>query len=414
MIGLKIKTARKSLGMSQKQLAGDEMSRAYVSIIESGKVIPSQKLLGIISNRLGKPLSYFLGESGEDNDEICYAILHRVSSSIDAYSFKTAQNLLNKVLNMSHDENILSETYLLYFNLLLDNEKYHDVLNLAEHAIDICKNNVDKSHSIKLHMSIAKAHFRVEGFKSAQKHYILALDYGRNLKKCHYEKIQCHIYLGTTLLRLGVISDAIINYRIAISETELTSFYDLQANALYGLGKALFLNNQLNEALEATKDSLKIFETLNNEEWKNSALKNLLIMSHSLEDADKAYNRLQTLYDFYASSNNIIKQASLIEEFAIYQVKFSDYSKAKELCIKGLKLLDTKDDAILRGNFYRILGIIENLSGNQDNCYLFVRMSFDLYSKINSIKEADISMELLKNIESIDIKERFLALIQRT
>lgn len=414
MIGLKIKTARKSLGMSQKQLAGDEMSRAYVSIIESGKVIPSQKLLGIISNRLGKPLSYFLGESGEDTDEICYAILHRVSSSIDAYSFDTAQNLLNKVLNMSHDDNILSETYLLYFNLLLDNEKYYDVINLADHAIDICKNNIDKSVSIKLHMSIAKAHFRIESFKNAQKHYVLALDYGRNLKKCHYEKIQCHVYLGTTLLRLGIISDAITNYRVAISETELTSFYDLQANALYGLGKALFLDNRLNEAIEATRDSLRIFETLNNEEWKNSALKNLLIMSHSLEDADKAYSRLQALYEFYAQNNNIIKQASLIEEFAIYQVKFSDYSKAKELCIKGLKLLDTKDDAIIRGNFYRVLGTIENLSGNKDNCYLFIRMSFDLYSKINSIKEANISMELLENTESDDFKEHFLTLIQRT
>lgn len=59
MIGLKIKNDRIRQGMSQSQLAGDDLSRAYTSIIESGKAILSAKILALLAERLGRPRHYF-------------------------------------------------------------------------------------------------------------------------------------------------------------------------------------------------------------------------------------------------------------------------------------------------------------------------------------------------------------------
>ncbi|HBQ93858.1 MAG: helix-turn-helix transcriptional regulator [Firmicutes bacterium] len=65
MVGTKIRDLRKKLGLTQEQLAGDELTKSYVSQVELGRIHPSHKALEIIASRLGKPLGYFL-ENGDD------------------------------------------------------------------------------------------------------------------------------------------------------------------------------------------------------------------------------------------------------------------------------------------------------------------------------------------------------------
>lgn len=83
MIGLKIKNDRIRQGMSQSQLAGDDLSRAYISIIESGKAIPSAKILALLVERLGRPLHYFSDDVEETGEEICCAVLSLIPKKFD-------------------------------------------------------------------------------------------------------------------------------------------------------------------------------------------------------------------------------------------------------------------------------------------------------------------------------------------
>src|SRR5262249_3971966 len=61
-LGERVRSARKGLGMSQAQLAGDELTKGFISQLESGSVRPSIRSLQIIASRLGKPLDHFLGD----------------------------------------------------------------------------------------------------------------------------------------------------------------------------------------------------------------------------------------------------------------------------------------------------------------------------------------------------------------
>src|SRR5262245_59656564 len=49
--------------MSQAQLDGDELTKAFISQVESGLVRPSVCSLQVIATRLGKSLDYFLGDA---------------------------------------------------------------------------------------------------------------------------------------------------------------------------------------------------------------------------------------------------------------------------------------------------------------------------------------------------------------
>ena len=61
-LGKRLKEARLSLGLSQRQLCGEEITRNMLSQIENGAARPSMDTLKYLAGKLGKPVSYFLEE----------------------------------------------------------------------------------------------------------------------------------------------------------------------------------------------------------------------------------------------------------------------------------------------------------------------------------------------------------------
>lgn len=62
-IGQRIFAARQALGLSQRQLAGENITRNMLSAIEHDKARPSLETLQYLSQKLGKPVGWFLGEN---------------------------------------------------------------------------------------------------------------------------------------------------------------------------------------------------------------------------------------------------------------------------------------------------------------------------------------------------------------
>ena len=61
-LGQRILQSRLEAGLSQRQLAGEEITRNMLSAIEHDTANPSVSTLRYLANRLGKPISYLLGE----------------------------------------------------------------------------------------------------------------------------------------------------------------------------------------------------------------------------------------------------------------------------------------------------------------------------------------------------------------
>ena len=62
-LGQRLKSARLEMGLSQRQLCGDVITRNMLSQIEHGTAHPSMETLRYLASRLGKPISYFLEEN---------------------------------------------------------------------------------------------------------------------------------------------------------------------------------------------------------------------------------------------------------------------------------------------------------------------------------------------------------------
>ncbi len=60
-----VREARQQAGLSLAQLADGKITRGAIHLIETGRSRPSMRTLELIANRTGKPLSYFMADSGE-------------------------------------------------------------------------------------------------------------------------------------------------------------------------------------------------------------------------------------------------------------------------------------------------------------------------------------------------------------
>ena len=59
-LGQRIRRARLDAGLSQRQLCGEYITRNMLSLIENGSAKPSMDTLRYLSEKLHKPVSYFL------------------------------------------------------------------------------------------------------------------------------------------------------------------------------------------------------------------------------------------------------------------------------------------------------------------------------------------------------------------
>ena len=60
-LGEKLRQTRLELGLSQRQVCGDTITRNMLSRIENGQAKPSMKTLQYLASVLQKPVGYFLG-----------------------------------------------------------------------------------------------------------------------------------------------------------------------------------------------------------------------------------------------------------------------------------------------------------------------------------------------------------------
>ena len=61
-LGEKIRQARVEMGLSQRELCGEEITRNMLSLIENGAAKPSMKTLQYLAGKLDKTVGFFLGE----------------------------------------------------------------------------------------------------------------------------------------------------------------------------------------------------------------------------------------------------------------------------------------------------------------------------------------------------------------
>ncbi|MBU5451911.1 helix-turn-helix domain-containing protein [Pseudoflavonifractor sp. MSJ-30] len=90
-MGQLLRQARQEAGLSQRALCGDRITRNMLSQIENGTARPSMATLQYLADALGKPVSYFLGETVLTDNQRLMALAR---GAFQKKNFRLVLNLL--------------------------------------------------------------------------------------------------------------------------------------------------------------------------------------------------------------------------------------------------------------------------------------------------------------------------------
>lgn len=88
--GRRVRAARQRLGMTQAALAGDDFSKGFISLVETGRTRMSVRAAQIIAHRLGVPASALLEEGwSPDRVEDALSASLELLAGLDEYLKRT-------------------------------------------------------------------------------------------------------------------------------------------------------------------------------------------------------------------------------------------------------------------------------------------------------------------------------------
>lgn len=135
-MGERIRLARIEAGLSQRQLAGDTMTRNMLSQLENGTANPSVATLRYLSEKLCKPISFFLGEDAPkipEAEEMArareafaageYKRCLELVEKLAAEEFRPERELLEALAAMELARQAIGEKRLPYANALLQRSR---------------------------------------------------------------------------------------------------------------------------------------------------------------------------------------------------------------------------------------------------------------------------------------------------
>jgi HTH-type transcriptional regulator, quorum sensing regulator NprR len=392
-VGERIRLLRQEKGMSQKQLAGSDITRAFISQVESGKSKPSIGTLRIIASRLGKPVDYFI--KNIDYDQTVAVLLRECNSLFEKGHFEEAKSIVNQVINLSYmceRRELEGDAYFLHGKL---NKKNSDVaFEYFQKAEEVFHEINHRVKFVQTLFELANCHFRNEDFKQALRYYQRVIQYASTLKTLQDTLASTYIFSGSAALRVGDFNLSIHSYENAVKTLNGLNAPKKTIDCQLGLGWCYFLLGHNDKAISITLNGITL-SRLHNKHQLTQLEQNLAIMYSRKGDLQASYALLNQCLTSYQASGNIVKQAAIHEELARYWVRMENPHKAITACQKGLDLLVEKNGILQRGRIYRMLAEIHQKSGEQKRALELCRMGIDCFRIVDAAEEIKASEELL-------------------
>lgn len=287
MLGQRVRAARKVLGLSQAQLAGEELTKGFISQLESGAVRPSVRSLQVIAGRLGKPLEYFLGDEPLATGR--RVAFHRIAAETAAEQRDWTAVREHVAQGLAQAPETLERARFLYLEARAETASgaYERAFELVSEALA----HVDPA--TEPHLAAALLFLRGSAYGEAGQLLAAteALEASRDLIE-RYEVLdprlrsRCMSALGTAYRRLKRPSKAITAYRSALATATRESELLVAARGYMGIAATHYDAGELDSAIASYRRALELSQRVSDLDFEVNALQSIATVQ--FENADVA------------------------------------------------------------------------------------------------------------------------------
>jgi len=389
MIGERIKKRRLDLGLSQQQLAGREVTRAYISQVESGNRFPSTQLLNILADRLQTTADYlrFGNERSQDvlnfiqqSRALCRENAIEEALRVSRHAFELAKGSLSDAIRLNATINAGVIHY--KAGKLYESKSY---LELAATFTGITD---DLDAFISTFHHLGNCAYNLGDYIHAADCYRRCLDRAKGHKKEQTRYLACLVFYASSLFRVGKAQEALCAYQEAFELGKTINEVRTALDAALGLGWALHSLGKTREALEVTKRALEISNTAN-EFNKFQLMHNSAIYAGSLGQHKEAISVWKRCLDHYKKNDDRLNQIRVLEELANSSLMNGDVMTAESWVDRALPLLPNVQNDLASGRIYRTLGRILKAKGFSSDALRYYQLATGYFSKVRAFKEVN-------------------------
>ncbi len=284
-LGERVRAARHQLGLSQAQLAGDELTKGFISQLESGLVRPSIRSLQVIAGRLGKPLDYFIGDEPlAANKRLAF---HRVAAETAAELRDWDEVRRNAGIALEQSPDPIERAHVLHLLARAEGaaRSYERTFELVSEALALVEVAADASLVAQLLYVRGTAYGHLGQLGAATE----AFETARDLLEKHEiadPRLRSRIVasLATAYRRLNRTSKAISAYQDALAAASRGSELTGAARILMGIAATHYDSGELDTAIATYRRALELFQRVADIDFELNAMQSIATVQ--LESGD--------------------------------------------------------------------------------------------------------------------------------
>jgi len=417
-LGERVRAARHDAGLSQAQLAGDELTKGFISQIESGLVRPSIRSLQHIASTLGRPLDYFIAD--EPLAATKRVTFHRLAAEAAAerLDWGASQGAAEAGLRVAVDPVERSTFLRLLASAALyqgHREEAFDRVTEGLALLDVAKQPVD----------VARLTY-VRGLAYGESGQLVAsteaFETVRDIVE-RYEildprlRARVSVALGTVYRRLGRTTKAIASYESALATASRANELKLAAQGFMGIAVSHYDAGDLDAAISSYERALDLFERISDTSFELHVRQSLASIhfqqghvDQARDLADRTIARADEVGDeHWAAVAQVVRARILLSN--------GDAADAKKVASRAERTLVKVGDPIQRGHSLRVIAVACEALGETSETDRAFRQAIELFSSIDD--RADLTLaaseysQILRARGSIDEAFEMLELAHR-
>lgn len=283
--------------MTQEQLAGEELTKSFISLLERDKTAPSIETAALIAQRLGTSVDALLGSPGRLQDQVASGLLTMSADAARRRNLAQAADLLRAaeiLVNLYPLAESSRELKLQQAQLALEGREFVRARDLAQQARTQAEDSKDlwrSARALSIQGQVDLKERKIPDAIQSLKQALAMLSQAKASRDP--ARVETLILLGSALVYQGQYEDAIRRYEEA-AESQVATYHPiLRGRALWGAGAAYRHLSYFDQAFEALAAAREIFE-------QSEELPDLVSVLHNLGqvalESGKPHDALPYLY----------------------------------------------------------------------------------------------------------------------
>ena len=307
-LGEKIKRRRKELNMTLKDLAKDRITPGQISLVESGRSIPSMDLLEYLSSSLNTTVEYLMESEESQAEKISRYYSQVAESYILSEDYSKGEDYIQEALKYAEKYNLeYRKAKILYLrgltNILKGELTLAQQFFLSANVIFIKNNNYDEI--IQTFLNLGRITLDLKAYNSASSYLRQAEKvYTDNNIGNDYVLGKIYYYMSKTYFAVEDTENAKEYAYLAKGKFEQIYNKKEYAKTLLHISEEYSNKGDLANAIKFSDKTLKIYEEVNKINNLSSIENNLGKMFYDFEKIEESFKHYKLAKEIVGNNND--------------------------------------------------------------------------------------------------------------